>query len=263
MRSKRRRRGGAGRDARCACRLRPHRMHTCSPPHNQLHCQLSVLRPLLPPPSTPASTITPTLHRHAHTSPSPSPSSRPLPPSPSSPPPNITPMYPCLSLSLCVLAGDGSGGEPAATQCARSGAAVVSIGATGGDAHGQPSVQPASLSTLRAGLLVKSPVRGHLFSSNRRRFFTLTSLLLEWSMDQGIPPHGHFALVGASLTRSHKALELMRGAEALKLNGDSLDEWERLRCVQHSSLPTYRLISCTRQRQPQVRARPSTPSIKL
>ena len=74
--------------------------------------------------------------------------------------------------------------------------------------------------------MTKAPIRGHVFSSERLRYFTLRPHVIEWSKRKDEPPFGHFALDGARLQRVDHKLKLSRGGETLLLRGDDIDRWE-------------------------------------
>ena len=61
---------------------------------------------------------------------------------------------------------------------------------------------PAAVSTekgLREGFLMKYPLHGHALSRPRRRFFRLTSHVIEWSAGRGKQIKGHISLHEAEL----------------------------------------------------------------
>ena len=92
---------------------------------------------------------------------------------------------------------------------------------------------------LHQGFLVKRPIRGHVLSQPRERFFVLVDDALEWYESDAIGsvPKGYLPLDGAALQRTTTgeapSLTLTRGDEVLVLwsgnkgeGDDDLEEWE-------------------------------------
>jgi hypothetical protein len=79
------------------------------------------------------------------------------------------------------------------------------------------------------GWLTKSPLHGHLFSRDRRRYFTLRGTDLGWFADQKLSKQLNCVSVQGAQAVRQKVDELLlrlAGGEKLLLRGDALDRWE-------------------------------------
>ena len=67
-------------------------------------------------------------------------------------------------------------------------------------------VGPPMEKGMREGFLMKYPLHGHALSRPRRRFFRLTSHVIEWSVSRGKQIKGHMSLHEAELEQLSGAL---------------------------------------------------------
>ena len=86
-------------------------------------------------------------------------------------------------------------------------------------------------SVSKRGYLVKEPLRPHIFSHARRRFFELTSTAIVWYVDEasvGSKPRGQLPIPPGSRVEMHGAeLVILANTDRLVLRGDDLVNWHR------------------------------------
>lgn len=84
-------------------------------------------------------------------------------------------------------------------------------------------------SVSKRGYLIKEPLRPHILSHARRRFFVLTATAIEWYIDEarvGSKPRGQLPIPPGSRVEMHGAeLVILAKTDRLVLRGDDLVNW--------------------------------------
>ena len=105
-------------------------------------------------------------------------------------------------------------------------------GGTAGGAAAPPSGVASGRAGIKTGFLIKQPLKGNMFSQERRRFFVLTESALQWFVSEGEKMKGELLLVPrpeldvlARVEMVGDRLEVHSQGERLVLRGDGLEAW--------------------------------------